>query len=270
MTAHVRVARRARAGRDRAAVPRRRRVRVPVGQGGLRAGRARGAGRRAAASSPPTSTCFRGFLDDGASALLVPGRRRARRWPHALARVARDPELRDAAARRRPRGRRARYSWDASAAAHERAYEASCDPGERGAMKRSRSPRPTTAATRRPSTARGHTVDDRRAGGLRRRRRRRRCRPSCCAPRSRAASRWRSATSRAATASSSPACASTSRAERAGRELRYGRMVVTATRGRRRRRRSTTLVARAERFCWVSNTLRRRRLTIEYRATEVP
>ena len=66
---------------------------------------------------------FRGFLTDGESALLHPGRRRRRRWPRAGARRAR-PRARAAPAR----GRRARsspaHTWDAAAAAHERAYEA--------------------------------------------------------------------------------------------------------------------------------------------------
>ena len=55
-TRHVRRLGRAGAGRDRAAVPRRRRVRLPVGQGGLRARGAGGAGRRRCRSWPPTST----------------------------------------------------------------------------------------------------------------------------------------------------------------------------------------------------------------------
>jgi len=58
------------------------------------------------------------------------------------------------------------------------------------------------------------------------------------------------------------------RAERAGRELRYGRIVVTTT--------ATvdggaleTLVERARRVCWVSNTLADPP-ALEYRSTEVP
>jgi glycosyltransferase-like protein len=64
---------------------------------------------------------FRGFLADGESALLTPvgdGEALAR----ALARVAREPRLRE---RLRAGGRRVvqRFTWDASAAAHERAYQ---------------------------------------------------------------------------------------------------------------------------------------------------
>jgi putative redox protein len=58
------------------------------------------------------------------------------------------------------------------------------------------------------------------------------------------------------------------RAERAGRELRYGRIVVTTT--------ATvadgeldSLVTRARRVCWVSNTLADPP-ALEYRSTEVP
>jgi glycosyltransferase-like protein len=65
---------------------------------------------------------FRGFLSQGDSALLVPpgdGPALGR----ALARIAKDPAL---AARLRAGGRRVvpGHSWDAAAAAHERAYEA--------------------------------------------------------------------------------------------------------------------------------------------------
>jgi glycosyltransferase-like protein len=65
---------------------------------------------------------FRGFLADGESALLTPvGDGDA--LAGALARVAREPRLRE---RLRAGGRRVvqRYTWDASAAAHERAYRA--------------------------------------------------------------------------------------------------------------------------------------------------
>ena len=58
------------------------------------------------------------------------------------------------------------------------------------------------------------------------------------------------------------------RAERAGRELRYGRIVVTTS--------ATvdgadlaTLVERARRVCWVSNTLAKPP-ALEYRSLEVP
>jgi putative redox protein len=58
------------------------------------------------------------------------------------------------------------------------------------------------------------------------------------------------------------------RAERAGRELRYGRVVVTTS--------ATvdgadveTLVERARRVCWVSNTLAKPP-ALEYRSMEVP
>ncbi len=58
------------------------------------------------------------------------------------------------------------------------------------------------------------------------------------------------------------------RAERAGRELRYGRIVVTtsaAVAGAA----LETLVERARRVCWVSNTLAESP-ALEYRSTEVP
>jgi glycosyltransferase-like protein len=63
---------------------------------------------------------FRGFLADGESALLTPAGD-AGALAAALARIAGDPGLRE---RLRAGGRRvaARYTWDASAAAHERAY----------------------------------------------------------------------------------------------------------------------------------------------------
>jgi glycosyltransferase involved in cell wall biosynthesis len=64
---------------------------------------------------------FRGFLADGESALLAPtGDGDA--LAAALVQVAREPALRE---RLRAGGRRvaAAYTWDASAAAHERAYE---------------------------------------------------------------------------------------------------------------------------------------------------
>jgi uncharacterized OsmC-like protein len=58
------------------------------------------------------------------------------------------------------------------------------------------------------------------------------------------------------------------RAERAGSELRYGRIVVTTTAaaggGELER-----LVERARRVCWVSNTLAKPP-ALEYRSTEVP
>ena len=65
---------------------------------------------------------FRGFLADGDSALLVPAGDGAA-LGRALARIALDPEL---AARLRAGGRSVvpAFSWDAAAAAHERAYEA--------------------------------------------------------------------------------------------------------------------------------------------------
>jgi putative redox protein len=60
----------------------------------------------------------------------------------------------------------------------------------------------------------------------------------------------------------------TARAERAGAELRYGRIVVTTTAaaggGELER-----LVERARRVCWVSNTLAKPP-ALEYRSTEVP
>ena len=64
---------------------------------------------------------FRSFLADGESALLTPTGD-AGALARALARVALDGELR---ARLRAGGRRVarEYTWDAAAAAHERAYE---------------------------------------------------------------------------------------------------------------------------------------------------
>ena len=65
---------------------------------------------------------FRGFLADGESALLTPAGDGAA-LGRALARIALDPALAD---RLRAGGRRVvpEYTWDAAAAAHERAYEA--------------------------------------------------------------------------------------------------------------------------------------------------
>lgn len=57
------------------------------------------------------------------------------------------------------------------------------------------------------------------------------------------------------------------RAERAGRELRYGRVVVTA-RAAVPADELETLITRARRVCWVSNTLATPP-AIEYRSTEV-
>ena len=58
------------------------------------------------------------------------------------------------------------------------------------------------------------------------------------------------------------------RAERAGRELRYGRIVVTTTAAVEGGA-LATLVERARRVCWVSNTLAEPP-ALEYRSTEVP
>jgi putative redox protein len=58
------------------------------------------------------------------------------------------------------------------------------------------------------------------------------------------------------------------RAERAGRELRYGRIVVT-TRAPVPAGDLETLVTRARRVCWVSNTLADPP-AVEYRSTEEP
>ena len=58
------------------------------------------------------------------------------------------------------------------------------------------------------------------------------------------------------------------RAERAGRELRYGRIVVTTTAAVHAGA-LETLVERARRVCWVSNTLAKPP-ALEYRSTEVP
>lgn len=57
------------------------------------------------------------------------------------------------------------------------------------------------------------------------------------------------------------------RAERAGRELRYGEIVVTA-RAAVPAEELETLVTRARRVCWVSNTLATPP-AVEYRSTEV-
>jgi putative redox protein len=58
------------------------------------------------------------------------------------------------------------------------------------------------------------------------------------------------------------------RAERAGRELRYGRIVLT-TFADVPRGELATLVERARRVCWVSNTLATPP-ALEYRSLEVP
>jgi uncharacterized OsmC-like protein len=60
----------------------------------------------------------------------------------------------------------------------------------------------------------------------------------------------------------------TARAERAGRELRYGRIVVTTTAAVGDGA-LDALVERARRVCWVSNTLAEPP-ALEYRSTEVP
>ena len=65
---------------------------------------------------------FRGFLTDGESALLHPVGDAAA-LAAALERVARDPELRRAAARAAARRSSRGFGWDASGAAHEAAYE---------------------------------------------------------------------------------------------------------------------------------------------------
>ena len=57
------------------------------------------------------------------------------------------------------------------------------------------------------------------------------------------------------------------RAERAGRELRYGRIVVTTTADVPAQE-LAELVERARRVCWVSNTLAQPP-ALEYRSTEV-
>ena len=57
------------------------------------------------------------------------------------------------------------------------------------------------------------------------------------------------------------------RAERAGRELRYGKLVVTA-RAAVPAEELQLLVTRARRVCWVSNTLASPP-AVEYRSTEV-
>ena len=114
-------ARRARARRDRAAVPRRRRVRVPVGQGGLRPGRAGGAGRRAAARRVRHRRLPR-LPHRRARARCCTRSATPQALAAALARVAREPALR---ARLRAGGAEvvAGFGWDASGAAHEAAYE---------------------------------------------------------------------------------------------------------------------------------------------------
>ena len=113
-------ARRARAGRDRAPVPRRGRVRVPVGQGGLRAGGAGGAGRRRAARGLRHRRLPR-LPDRRRERAAAPGRRRRRAGGRARARRARARAAAAAAPRRR--GGRGGFGWDASGAAHEAAYE---------------------------------------------------------------------------------------------------------------------------------------------------
>ena len=101
---------------------------------------------------------FRGFLTDGESALLTPVGD-ADALAAALARVATRPGAARAAAGGRPRGRR-RHTWDASAPAHERVYERI---GERGAdaMEVTATFHGGFAAT---VEARGHTARRRRAG----------------------------------------------------------------------------------------------------------
>ena len=76
----------------------------------------------------------------------------------------------------------------------------------------------------------------------------------------------RSPTWRAATAPSCRGCASTSRAERAGRELRYGRMRRLGAAPTCRLRAATWRARR--RLCWVSNTLAPPPPEIEYRTED--
>ena len=66
---------------------------------------------------------FRGFLDDGESALLRPVGDAAALAAGARARRARAARWRDRLRARRARGRRRASRWDASAAEHEREYE---------------------------------------------------------------------------------------------------------------------------------------------------
>ena len=182
-------------------------------------------------------------------------RRRRRAGRRARARRAR-PGARRAAARRRARGRRALHAGTRAAAAHERAYRdflARARPDGRG-------PRGHRALARRlrapTSSARGHAVARRRA-----RRARRRATTGLmptelfCAA---LASCFCLAVGHVARKRDDRACPGlrvTRRAERAGRELRYG-----AARASRAPRTSTTttldaLIERARPFCWVSNTL---------------
>ena len=151
--------------RARAAVPRRRRVRVPVGQGGLRARRARGAGRRAAGRRLRPRRVPRTSSTHERSALLAPAGDAGALARGAGARRARRRRCASGCA---PAGRRGRPTprWDAVGRRARARLQSTC-----GSRRRSRlmAERLEVSATwnggyEAASSARGHADHDRRAG----------------------------------------------------------------------------------------------------------
>ena len=202
---------------------------------------------------------FRGFLHRRRVARCSRRSATPTRSPHALARVRHDKALRT---RLRAGGRAvvAQHTWDASAELARARLRA-----HRGrAMEVTATFHGGFSAT--VDRARSHGRG-RRAGDVRRRRRRASCRPSCCSAASRAASRSRSATPPASATSTCRTCASTVTAHRPGTELRYDRVVVSASADVEHEM-LADFVDKAKRFCWVSNTFASPP-EIEYRATEV-
>ena len=199
---------------------------------------------------------FRGFLADGESALLDADRRRR----GAGARAARGSRATASCARgcARAGARVAReYTWDAAAAAHERAYRDV--PGDRERERalmatRSRSPRAGAAATRPTSTRAGtgsRSTSPRRAGGERRRhdadRGCLRRAGELLLPRARARRPpRRHRAPRPARRRDAPSAPAASCATAASSSRRRPTSPATSL---------APLVERARRVCWVSNTL---------------
>ena len=108
--------------RDRVAVPGRRCVRVPLDQGGLRAGRARGARVRAAGGGLRRSTSSRRTFRTARTRCWFRSAT-ATRSGAALARLGRYPATARGPASGWPPHRRRSYTWERAAIAHERVYD---------------------------------------------------------------------------------------------------------------------------------------------------